>query len=184
MEHKIIGLYAPYPGAGKSTIAQYLEKERDYKIFSFATPVKKMGQAFLEEAIGKSNANFHVYKEKELMIPELDVTARYLLQTIGTEWGRGLVDENIWTKIMQNKIDRSAFRNIVIDDMRFPNEYRMVKEVYNGVVIKVERAKAEDMSIEHASENSLEGFEFDAVVRNNGSFEDLHQKIEKVLQNV
>jgi len=94
-------------------------------------------------------------------------------------------------------IDQHVYPNWIITDMRFPNEMDAVKEK-GGITIRVVRPKVESvvdkmrpysdlinhgtpMPKEHPSETSLDSAEFDYKIVNNGSIEDLVEKVREIL---
>ena len=89
-------------GAGKSFVAARLT---DYELVSFATPLKVMAAQFLIQNYDYSKQDVLFFmNNKRRKIPELGVTMRHLLQTLGTEWGRKLIDPFIWVNIAADRI--------------------------------------------------------------------------------
>jgi hypothetical protein len=98
--------------------------------------------------------------------------------------------------------------NVVLSDVRFPNEIRSIKNS-GGLIIRTHRgpdpewyhaaetvnrggssrevldamAKLETFKI-HASETAWIGTKFDAVLNNNGSIDDLYAQIKNLLQSL
>ena len=110
-------------GSGKTTAAKVLV-DRGFMKLSFATPVKEIAKMFGWD--GKK-----------------DDRGRRLLQLIGTEIGRWY-DDRIWVKKMAQRILDIEETNkyyqdqtmIVIDDVRFDNEAKLIKEL-DGFVIEL-----------------------------------------------
>ena len=87
---------------------------------------------------------------------------------------------------------KSTYPNWIITDMRFPNELKAVKD-RNGITIRVNRPDVLTNSItgksfpikvhrkEHESETSLDSAIFDYVIQNDGTLEDLIQKVREIL---
>lgn len=107
-------------------------------------------------------------------------TVRELLQEIGTDVFREYFGDNIWVNaLMQDyhpvygydhEIEPQLWPNWFVTDVRFVNEVAAIQS-RNGIVIRVNRGKR--MS-DHPSEASLDNFkQFDAVVDNSGTVEDL-----------
>jgi hypothetical protein len=76
----------------------------------------------------------------------------------------------------------------IITDMRFPNEVEVVKQ-RGGIVIRIWRGKDENLGMgvppihEHPSETALDDYQdWDAVIDNNGSIEDLYNQAIKIVK--
>lgn len=121
---QIIALYSPSPGAGKSTIATYLTHEYGYRIRPFAASLKRVGMAFLLEfGLDPRDAERFLYHDKHEVIPGLRCTGRHLLETLGTEWARTHIREDIWPTIWDaQRLACPAGSRIVVDDLRRINE--------------------------------------------------------------
>ncbi|AWY07629.1 deoxynucleoside monophosphate kinase [Streptomyces phage Yosif] len=109
---------------------------------------------------------------------------RSLLQRYGTEAGREILGENIWVDALFADFEPEA-EALVITDVRFPNEAQRVSEA-GGVMVRINRpgvgpATAPDGSV-HKSDVALDDWDFDAVVDNDGTIEDLHAKLVGVMQ--
>jgi hypothetical protein len=150
---------------GKTTIAKALAAlSDDVVILSFATPLRAM-----LKAMGVSNHNLNVAKEEP--IDGLNQSARQLLCTLGTEWGRQMVSQNIWLWAMEqqvedvrNKSKRPDDLIIVIDDCRFVNEAEWIYKK-GGHLVRLKREGIQYTS-DHSSERPLPDdmidWEFDA----------------------
>lgn len=94
-------------------------------------------------------------------------------------------------------IDHHVYPNWIITDMRFPNEMDSVK-AKGGITIRVNRPKAKISTgdsvtdfvlnetknfgiVEHASETALDNHNFDYIIENNSSIEDLISKVRQIL---
>ncbi len=81
------------------------------------------------------------------------------------------------------KFINSGYPNWIITDMRFPNEMEAV-EKRGGITIRVNRdngTRAIDLN-PHPSETSLDSHKFDYTIENDGSLEDLVDKVRFILQ--
>lgn len=116
-------------------------------------------------------------------VPVLDVTLRFLLQTLGTAWGREMIHSDIWTLIGKERSRRIRdCHPAIFDDVRFENEYEMIKEE-GGLLVKIVRPDAPvSGNFWHKSEARLEHLEFDAVIQNTGDLGDLGRSIDGVLR--
>lgn len=132
---KILALAGP-KGVGKTTTARILKHSSPIfsaaAIKSFAGPLKDMLQTILPPeaftAEGKEDAVYGLCGR----------TPRYLMQTLGTEWGRKIVGEQVWLETMRRQIASSPAKVIIIDDLRFDNEAAFVQDL-GGVVMEVTR---------------------------------------------
>ena len=147
----LIGLCAPYPHAGKSTLAENLSRAWNYERMAFAEPLTWM----LEIVTCFRGAND---APKEDPCPALwGHSPRDLKRTLGTEWGRNMVHPDIWLDIMRDRIasQDGIYDGVVIDDVRFDNEAEYIKRA-GGVIIRLERPEADgEVGLTHASDKSL-----------------------------
>ena len=146
---KILAFYAPYTGAGKSTAAKILDSDWSV-ILSFAEPLYNYAR-YLKPDLSKKKNKSETYEEfggKSL---------RKFLIHFG-QAGRDFY-QNIWSEIMRKNIYKyKDVFNIIIDDLRFANEYAMLKE--EGAKI-VRITNPERKIIKSRTEALLEGYAFD-----------------------
>ena len=101
----------------------------------------------------------YILTQKELPIPNYPkhVTGRYLLQTLGTDWARKLITEDIWMLMLRERLVKDMEEKatpMVIDDLRFPNEAMMVREL-GGEVWELRRRGFKPSNDNHVSESGL-----------------------------
>lgn len=151
-------------GSGKSTVARTLTGAFDFNRLAFADPLKGMlaSVGFTPEQLYGS--------EKEVMIPDLGVTPRFAMQTLGTGWGRDTINPDIWVNLWTRKARDllAAGAHIVADDVRFPNEVAAIRAL-GGEIWRVERPGVSAM--DHVSEKHA--LETDATVMNDSTEADL-----------
>ena len=169
---RLIGLYSPAPGCGKTTAANLLiEHER----VSFAAPLKRAVWRLLDEL---GFPGFHcVYEDKEAIIPEIGVSPRHMMQTLGTEWGRACIHPDFWVMIARAETQRimDDGGSVVIDDVRFPNEAAMIHDL-GGELWRIDRPGV-SYDGSHESEGALEDITPDRVIVNDGTIDQLLEKI-------
>ncbi len=148
---------------------------------SFAEPIKEMIRVLLR-ALGHNDAIIGRMVDgdlKEVIIPELGRSTRYLMQTIGTEWGRDIVHQHIWLAPIKNAIARGE--SIVVDDVRFENEFALLQNA-GATLIRVDRPATD--STNHQSEGRLDDFPFDFRITNNWTKEEYLSKCEFLVHQV
>lgn len=198
-------------GSGKDTIADYLCTFHGFKRVSFASSLKDAVAAVfgwdrdLLEGTTKSSREWREQKDEwwsERL--GMNITPRWVLQYWGTEVCRNGFHQDIWVASLENKL-RKATDNIVITDCRFLNELNAIKNA-GGITLRVERgehpewyenaialnkgpshigwaiAKEQLMKLNiHASEYSSVGLQYDHVVKNNGTIDELHSRIKSII---
>jgi hypothetical protein len=136
-----------------------------------------------------------------------DLTPRLMLQLWGTEVCRKGFHDDIWIASLENKL-RTSTDDIVISDCRFPNEIKSIRNA-GGIVIRVKRGEEPEwyedavnmnsgetgnmswaLSKErinklgiHASETAWVGTRFDHVLTNNGTIDELTNKVKGLVQD-
>jgi hypothetical protein len=104
---------------------------------------------------------------------------RRLLQRLGTEAGRQTLWDSIWVDAAFAGL--APEDNVVVTDCRFPNEAEAVKE-RDGEVWRITRAGVGPAN-SHASETSLDDWDFDVSIMNDGSLEDYHGLVRELAQS-
>jgi hypothetical protein len=201
----IIGLIG-FIGAGKGTVGDILS-ECGYTQDSFAKPLKDAvavifgwDRQMLEGATPESRA----WREQpcEFWSKQFGYTftPRLALQLMGTEAGRNVFHQDLWVISLLN---RSQGKNVVVTDVRFKNEVKAIRDA-NGLVIRVRRGidplwyttallanggdrealvRMTEIGI-HPSEWDWAGSPIDYIIDNDGTLEDLREKVSSVLQNI
>jgi hypothetical protein len=194
-------------GAGKDTAADYLVNFHEFRRDSFASTLKDAVSAVFgwdRELLEGRTKEAREWREQvdhwwaeRLGIPHL--TPRWVLQNWGTEVCRNAFHNDIWIASLENKLRRSR-NNTVISDCRFYNEVAAIKN-QGGQVIWIQRgitphwysiatqANRGDSAAQrwldqqgiHSSEYSWAGTQFDYIVENNGSIDNLYRQLNDLL---
>lgn len=133
----VIGL-SGFAQSGKTTAALYLEQKYGIERKHIAEPLRAM-LAVLLKANGLSSEMITRYLTgdlKEQVIPELGVTSRQAQITLGTEWGREKISQDLWANTWGRGV--TADDNIMNDSVRFVNEETVIKKL-GGFTIMIQR---------------------------------------------
>lgn len=144
--------------SGKTTAAFAL-KEKGFAYLRFADPLKDMLRV-----IGLTDEQLDG-NEKEIPIALLcGKSPRYAMQTLGTEWGRLLIDQDFWVTAWMRKASILAKqgKDIVADDVRFMNEAQAIRQLGGEIWRVVRHANIGT----HASETEQQLIMDDRVVAN------------------
>lgn len=69
-------------------------------------------------------------------IKHFNPTPRYLMQSLGTTWGRDIINPNVWVlSLLKNY---NSKKNWIVSDVRFGNEMSAIEQL-NGVLIQITR---------------------------------------------
>jgi hypothetical protein len=174
MTKKIIGL-AGRKQVGKSTAAEALEG-LDFELCSFASTLKLMARILMGNCGLSEKQKQHAERNKEDILPLIGVSYRHLLQTLGTDWGREKINENLW--VLAAAHDASVWNQVVFDDVRFECEAAWIRE-QGGLIVHIERPLSQLPDL-HASEAGVAYGKGDVRVFNLGSLDYLHDRIHAI----
>lgn len=111
----IIGIHGK-AGSGKTTVTNMLmEIIPNCSTESFAKPIKEMLEVM---GVDCSDDN------KNVVHPLFGKTPRQMMQSLGNEWGRNMVTENLWIEALDL---RTRNINLIISDVRRENEADYVR---------------------------------------------------------
>lgn len=185
--------------AGKTFARKHVAAGYDALPISMADALKRM---LLELGLEHSDvygSQEHRMKPNYLLCGK---TSRHAMQTLGTEWGRKLIGNDVWVNATEASIaticaGEHAPDYIVIDDIRFPNEVAMIKRL-GGVLWRVRREEVEakrsalDVWLHriglhpfiHESEYHWRDFQPDVELRNNTQLADFDALLSLVMHNM
>lgn len=207
----IIGLTGQ-AGSGKDTVAQFIAKDANYCIISLADKIKKILYkefGFTKEQLwGPSGKRLdpHKFLKRNDGTP---LNARYGANTLGTQWGRDLIHEDVWVeftlhqiKIIQNDIKNGycgrytpcdgwesgiySYKHFIIPDIRYLNELLTLKNKAKAKIIRIIRPGAE-LTGEYALHSSatemltFDEKDIDYTIYNNGTLEELEEKAANII---
>ena len=182
-------------GSGKGTVSDRLEQKHNFRKDSFAKSLKDAVSSMFnwdrEMLEGKTDES-RAWREK----PDVfwskrfgkDVTPRWVLQYFGTEVMRQGMHDSIWIDSCMARYDGKP---TVIADTRFENEIKIIREM-GGSILLVKRGQDPDWFTDyvegnvvpknvHLSEYAWAKSEYDHLITNDGTLEDLHSKIDDLI---
>lgn len=166
-----------------------------YEIHKFADPLKEIVCIMM----GCKRSDLEDINFKNSLLPECwrvnsylpkDCTYRMFLQMLGSDVFNQHVHRDTWINSLMSRYDsnirtvRGSFKstpNWIITDVRFPNEVQAIEE-RGGFIIRIERASCP--KLDHISETALDDYPFKHIIYNNGSKEELLEKLFTFLLNV
>ena len=190
---KIIGI-AGLIGSGKDTVANHLINEHGFKRIKFADKLKDGVAAIFEwprDLLEGDTDESRQWRETpdEFWSKELgfDVTPRYVLQKFGTEVRDGF-HVHTWTILLKKTILDNPHTNYVIPDVRFPHEDAIIKEL-GGEMWRVSRGEDPEWFTDYVEENitpkhvhpsewKWAKIDFNMILRNDGTVQDLYNRID------
>lgn len=182
---KIIGIHG-LADTGKDTVANLLCRSHGCAKESFARPIYEAISAITDLTV----AELQDRSKKEQPLDILDRSPRYLLQTLGTEWGRDLVGFDVWVRLAEKRIryrdnlyEDSGYAPAawVMSDVRFEEEAAWVRE--HGTLIHLTRDAAAPV-IGHVSELGVEYKPQDILLENNGTLDQLREDVADIARHL
>jgi hypothetical protein len=162
-----------YAQTGKDTAGAMMGELAGFERIAFADALKNVALASrrdLRHAV--QGAGWEAVKREH---PD----ARIFLQNLGAAV-RDHVSEDAWITAALNKARPGG--RYAITDCRYENEAQAVK-ARGGYVIRVERPGTAPANA-HVSETQLDGWDFDATLRNTGSLADLKSRVRLFLSTI
>lgn len=172
----LIGFAGP-AGSGKDTAADYLCDAYFMLRLAFADPIYRAVAAMLDTGVDDVKAH------KDMVLPDLGVSPRALLQVLGTEGGRSL-DPDLWVRFAERDAkamkDRALGRaHLVVTDVRFENEADWIRGS-GGLLVHISRP-GRDPVREHVSERGILFADGDGLVDNDRDLAHLYRQLDRLV---
>lgn len=210
----IVG-FCGFIGSGKDTAADYLINYHGFRRDSFANSLKDaVANVFGWDRILLEGKTKEAREWREKIDPwwanrlnKPNLTPRWVLQYWGTEVCRQGFHDDIWIASLENRLLKTK-DDIVISDVRFPNEIAAIKKA-GGKVIRIVRGKDPDWYNDaklanagehvigsaiagarmrnrkiHSSEWAWIGNGIDFEIDNNGTIDNLFNQIKNQVLNL
>ena len=168
----IIGL-SGYARSGKDEVAKILVEDYGYERVAFADAIRDLLYAANPVVNGLANDIQHAVDHRGWDEIKKVPAVRMLLQNLGVG-AREVLDESVWIVAALRKLN-DINQDYVITDVRFENEAEMIKSL-GGVLWRIRRHGVSAVN-EHISENKLDGYKVDTILKNEGTLEDLRKMV-------
>ena len=205
----IVGLVG-FIGAGKGTVADLLVERHNFFKESYANSLKDAcsiifgwNREMLEGSTPESRAWREAKDEWWSNKLGRDFSPRLALQLMGTEAGRDVFHPDLWVHTVMRRCEQFPELNYVIADVRFPNEIKAIKNS-GGKVIRVRRGDdpewynlARNCNLNntpdimqnaypevHYSEWAWIGSDYDIVMDNNCSLDELTARVDNLVDSI
>jgi hypothetical protein len=190
----LIGLNG-YKGVGKDTVGKILAEQYGYERLAFADKMKEAIAALFDisrEDVDAYKIDLGTLPRVEVIIEEAlpsqmviqkSFSWREFLQRFGTEMGREVFGEDFWVDLLlpDDNYGQYDSKNIVVTDVRFPNEYNRIKSL-GGYNVRVLRPDYEGDG--HASEARPDPELIDYYIHNDGDLDLLRDSVEHLLMTI
>ena len=175
-------------GSGKDTVAAYLVKEHGFERKAFADPLKKSVAALFDIPFSmvdqfKNMEDVRVVVE-DRHVPSkhyTDMDFRTFLQRYGTESHRDVFGESFWLDYTLPVQGFYPGREIVVSDVRFPNEVDRIHTL-GGWVVMIHRVSAYAEKDQHRSE--LLELKHDFEIYNDSTLNELFVRTDEILEKL
>jgi hypothetical protein len=167
----LIGL-SGYARSGKDTVAELLCLNYGYKRVSFADPMRQALYVLSPKLDNIVRLSEYV-DDYGWDVAKQNQEVRRLLQVFGTEVGRKMFGLDFWIDIALK--DLSGDTQVVISDVRFPNEADAIAKL-GGSMWRINRKNHSAVN-GHASEHAMDNYMFSHVIYNDGTLDDLSDEV-------
>lgn len=168
-------------GSGKDTVSdiicEYLPLER----LAFADRLKET----VSTMCGIDLCKCYTTEGKMTKPLGFDHTVGQLLQLIGQSL-KATLGNDIWIKCLVNSPKFSG--NCIVTDVRFKDEAEVFKNDVlirvNGDPLHIRMDNIDKRDLNHISETDLDDYQFKYVIENDGTLEDLRQKVYELISHI
>jgi hypothetical protein len=171
--------------AGKDTTADYLCSAHGFTKIAVADPLKEAMRAIFAYSREQTDGAL-----KEEIDANWGTSPREMMQFVGTSLFRDTlgahypaIGADIWARALASRI-ASASARVVVSDIRFPNEAKVIARA-NGVLVRIVRARVcASQTDVHISEYAADSIVADFELNNNNSRETLFARINDMMPRI
>lgn len=190
MSLRIVALTGP-KGSGKDTVGQLIEKmypSFNPRTIAFADPIKKEIQ-HLFDLDPENNKQYDDFKRTDVhyWVPNTitrdmvmrNVPGRHVVREIGMLMRR--YDDKQFTQYVVNEIRYKPTDLWIVTDLRFDNEYSMLKGL-GAKIIKIIRPQYQYDG--HITERAFDDHLVDKILMNDGDLDYLQQRVQYIMSDI
>lgn len=213
----LIGIVG-FANSGKGTAGDILVQDHNYIADSFAAPLKDATAIIFgwdRKMLEGDTPQSRLLRERpdkfwSKAFDDGKFTPRKALQLLGTEGGRHVFGESLWTSSLIKRWQDAGQPDTVITDCRFKNEVEAIREL-GGKIVRIMRGPEPDWyqtmlfynkgfsdedeikqieqlrvlnSIPHESETDWIGCQMDEVIKNEGTIDDLKKVLGDLIGDI
>jgi hypothetical protein len=116
-------------------------------------------------------------------LPNIYWTSREIMQNYGQFYRT--IDYNFWVKHLFNIIEQNDYKNVIITDIRYPNEAQPIVDRDGYIVRMIREDKTEIHNQYHSSEISMDSYDkIDFIIQNNGTLDELKFNVVDVAEQI
>jgi hypothetical protein len=159
------------------------------EFIAFADPIKEMIRLMFPQI--KYNFLYGPSKYRAEYVPGAfkdgkPVTIRELLQDLGTGVGRGY-KETIWLDAFDHTFAKAQKKNkslVIVTDVRFRNEFDHLKKLGFYQIRLLRDSHLHSTHISETNQDTIKDSEYDYVLHNNGTLENLKEEVSKIVSKL
>lgn len=188
-EVKTIGVRGTGPGCGKDTVADYIAellKQKNIQAYrsAFANGVREDVSKITDIPVEVIRTT----EGKNMVFESLGVTVGKLLQYHG-QAKKKLHGDDVWIRYCMDSLPTEDKHVSIISDVRYKGEQTAVQK-RGGIIIMVKSDRPTSAilmagrSLQHSSERDLDGVSANVTIENNGTLEELKQKVKALVDSL
>ncbi len=174
-------------GSGKDTLGDIIKKlinDNSIEVVQFSGSIKKIAHILLGKGSCGDNVYSREFKDNLLSKYSFSMDSHYTRCSTGRDFYKKMAD--FYKLLLGSRIfihilfrDYKTDDKWIITDVRYKNEVEAIKDM-GGIVIRINRDSV--VPVNHESEYELDDYEFDYVVENNSTIDDLKKEADKALK--
>lgn len=173
MNNIILGI-AGRKRSGKSTAGTLAADTFNFIQINFADPIRAAACSLFDYTPEQLETHKHDVH------PLIGISPRKFMQMMGTEFGRNMIDQDLWLKSVKNKIMNRRQYDIAICDVRYPNEADFVHRM-GGKVLHITRPDMQDSAETHSSETEVDSLPADFRLTNDADLYTFKDRVKALI---